>query len=152
MRLVYSIHSIDMDDERFRKLVEEAWHNVPAHFASQIKNVALLIEEVPSEVVRESEGLLGEDTLLGLYQGIARTERGSDYGVGGTLPDTITLFRLPLLKEAQTLQELHALSEEEALRLAIAETLWHEVGHYFGLTEEEIQAREEEGTNAFMGK
>ncbi len=66
------------------------------------------------------------------------------------LPDTITLYRLPLLNEAQLLLEEHrADSFTEAVCLAVRETIWHEVGHYFGLPEEAVHAREAIGTNHF---
>lgn len=66
------------------------------------------------------------------------------------MPDTITLYRTPRIKEAQEL--LHkgrAPTETEAVRLAVHETLWHEVGHYFGLAEQEVREREEAGTNHY---
>lgn len=137
----------------FEELVFELWESVPETFRTQIRNVALLVADEPSEELRAREGLGEGDTLLGLYEGIPLTERGEGYGVGMTLPDTITLFRLPILKEAALLIEEGRTEDEAAgIRLAVAETLWHEVGHYFGLTDEEIHVREEEGTNTFLGK
>ena len=72
------------------------------------------------------------DTLLGLYQGIPLTERHWDYG--NALPDRILLFQGPLERESD---------DEDDLVVAIGETLIHEIGHYFGLSEEEIEAIEE---------
>ncbi|PYR31721.1 MAG: hypothetical protein DMF92_04445 [Acidobacteria bacterium] len=72
------------------------------------------------------------DTLLGLYQGIPLTERPWDYG--NALPDRILLFQGPLERESD---------DEDDLIVAIGETLIHEVGHYFGLSEEEIEEIEE---------
>ncbi len=140
-----------MTEGKFAELVGETWDSMPEQFRSKVKNVALLIEDEPSEEIRRLEKLGPHDTLLGLYHGIPAIERGEAYGLGGTLPDTITLYRLPLLEEAH-----HLLHErptphtiEEALAEAVRETLWHEVGHYFGLSDPEIHKREDAGTNTF---
>lgn len=134
-----------MSEHEFRMIAEEEWNKVPAHFSRSVTNVALLVEDEPSEEVRQKEGLEGEETLLGLYQGLPLSERGSEYGVGMTLPDTITLYRLPLIEEAEAMDR----EFREAVRIAIRETIWHELGHYFGLEEHEVNDREDEGTNRF---
>ena len=72
------------------------------------------------------------DTLLGLYQGIPLTER--PWGYGNALPDRILIFQGPHEREAE---------DEDDLVVAIGETLIHEIGHYFGLSEEEIEEIEE---------
>lgn len=141
-----------MPPEEFTALVGNTWDAMPAHFKARVENVALLVENEPSAELRKEENLGPGETLLGLYHGISAIERGAGYGIGGTLPDTITLFRLPLLVEANHLlherpDTLHTM--EEALAEAVRETLWHEVGHYFGLSEHELDEREGEGTNAF---
>jgi predicted Zn-dependent protease with MMP-like domain len=134
-----------MSEEEFSALAAEEWAKVPAHFHAKIDNVALLIEDEPSADVRQEEGLEEGETLLGLYQGIPNTERGSEYGVGATLPDTITLYRLPLIEEAEHMDR----EFRQAMRIVIRETLWHELAHYFGYPEEPINERESEGTNRF---
>ncbi|MDP3402533.1 MAG: metallopeptidase family protein, partial [bacterium] len=118
---------------------------MPERFKQKITNLALLIEDEVSDLVREEEGLEEGESLLGLYHGIPLTERGSEYGVGGTLPDTITLYRLPILEEASEMDRAF----RDAVRIVVRETLWHEVGHYFGLPERGVNEREEEGTNRF---
>ncbi|HEX5774516.1 MAG TPA: metallopeptidase family protein [Candidatus Paceibacterota bacterium] len=134
-----------MSESEFEMIATEEWERMPARFAREVKNVALLIEDEPSAAVREAEGLGEGETLLGLYQGVPLIERGSEYGVGGTLPDTITLYRLPLLEEAEAMDR----TLRDAVRIVVRETLWHELGHYFGMTETEVREREDEGTNAF---
>ncbi len=129
--------------------MEGEWSRVPEKFRGRIDNVALLIEDEPDEATRKEEALEGGDTLLGLYRGIPASERGELYGIGMTLPDTITLYRLPLLAEAERLREARNLSYEDAVAEAVRETVWHEVGHYFGLHEHEVQGREDTGTNHF---
>lgn len=139
-----------MDHARFEAVAAEEFKKVPEHFARKIENLALLIEDEPDESVRQEEGLAKDETLLGLYRGVPLAERGSDYGSLGTLPDTITLYRLPLLEEADMLlMEKKAETFEEAVSLAVRETLWHEIGHYFGLDEHAVHAREEANTNQF---
>ena len=125
-----------MTRETFEKFVEEGFLLLPEKFRARIKNVALLIEDEPSEEVREQEGLGEEETLLGLYQGIPATARGDTYGMGPTLPDTITLYQLPI--------EETAYEDGDDIRKVVAETIWHEYAHYFGMDEDEVQLREEE--------
>ena len=134
-----------MTEQEFREIAEDEWTKVPERFRERIKNLALLIEDEPSAEVREQEGLEEGETLLGLYHGIPNTERGSEYGVGVTLPDTITLYRLPLIEEAESIDR----EFRQAMRIAIRETIWHELAHYFGHPEEPINEREGEGTNRF---
>lgn len=124
-----------MDREAFEKFVEEGFLLIPERFRAKIKNVALLAEDEPSAEVRGREGLRGGETLLGLYQGIPNTVRGDTYGIGPTLPDTITLFQLPIEEEAGGVPE--------EIRKVIAETIWHEYAHYFGMDEEGVRFREE---------
>jgi len=125
-----------MTREEFEKLVEEGFLLIPEKFRARIRNVALLVEDEPSEEIRKQEGLDEGETLLGLYQGIPNTARGDTYGVGPTLPDTITLYKLPIEEAAH----------EDALdvRTVIAETIWHEYAHYFGMEEDEVRFREEQ--------
>jgi len=134
-----------MSEYEVEQMAEGEWARMPERFKHEIVNVALLIEDEVSDEIRELEGLEEGDTLLGLYQGIPLTERGSEYGVGMTMPDTITLYRLPILEEAEEMDRAF----RDAVRIVVRETLWHEVGHYFGLPEYEVNEREGEGTNSF---
>lgn len=139
-----------MTEFEFRALVLSEWEAMPEKFKTQVRNVALLVEDEPGEEVRIREKLEEGETLLGLYQGVPSTERGSQYGVGETLPDTITLYRLPILEEAHMLTDTDTNQLKDAVRTVVRETIWHEVGHYFGFDEEPINKREHEGTNRFM--
>jgi len=137
-----------MNNDDFERIVGEEFRKIPARFARRIENVALLLEDAPSEAVRREESLAPQETLLGLYRGVPANERGDFYS--GVLPDTITLYRVPLLEEAKELLRTgRAQTEPEAVRLAVHETLWHEIGHYFGLAEQEVREREEAGTNRY---
>ena len=136
---------MDMSEREFEQVALEEWKRVPERFRSRIENVALLIEDEPDADVRKEEDLREGETLLGLYRGIPLVLRGSEYGVGMTLPDTITLYRLPILEEAEEMDRAF----RDAVRIVIRETIWHEVAHYFGFDEESVEKREDEGTNAY---
>jgi len=103
-------------------------------YRAKIENVAILVEDEPSDEVREREGLSRHETLLGLYHGVPLAVRGDGYGVGETMPDTITLYRKPILAEAHE-------TDGDVARV-VRETIWHEFGHYFGLDEDEVRRRE----------
>ena len=136
---------MDMSEREFEQMALEEWKRVPERFRNRIENVALLIEDEPDAEVRKEEELRDGETLLGLYRGIPLVLRGSEYGVGMTLPDTITLYRLPILEEAEDMDRAF----RDAVRIVIRETIWHEVAHYFGFDEESVEKREDEGTNAY---
>lgn len=127
--------------EEFEQVVAEEFAKVPAKFIGKIKNVAILVDDQPSLEARKQQGLQRGETLLGLYHGIPHTARGASYGVGPTLPDTITLFRLPILEEAG--------ANPARIRAVIRDTIWHEVAHYFGMDEGMVDRREAEGTNLY---
>jgi predicted Zn-dependent protease with MMP-like domain len=121
-----------MKRELFERLVADALTTIPRRFRAAMANLAIVVEDEPStELLGEME-IGPPDTLLGLYQGIPLTERRWDYG--NALPDRILLFQGPLERESD---------DEDDLVVAIGETLIHEVGHYFGLSEEEIEEIEE---------
>lgn len=138
-----------LDAHTFATIAKEAWDAVPEPHKSRIQNVALLIEEEPSEALRKEEHLAPHDTLLGYYHGIPQSARGSEYGVEGTMPDTITLFRLPILSAAEELTDTDTSNFRKNVVHVVEETIWHELGHYFGLDEAPINEREVEGTNTF---
>ncbi|MES2006578.1 MAG: metallopeptidase family protein [Patescibacteria group bacterium] len=162
-----------MTRDEFEKLVAEEFPNaIPEQFRSKIKNVAFLIEDVPSEALRREENLAPGMTLLGHYRGIPNTARGAYYGMGATLPDTITLFAVPILEQAYQLalakgwhdetniaqgdgpsignfqQEIirvgRAMLPEAYVRQVIRDTIWHEVFHHFGADESAVRRAEEE--------
>ncbi len=141
-----------MDEHAFRNIAAVAWLSVPDRFAGRVDNVALLIEDEPAGDVLKEEGIEQGETLLGLYRGVPMTLRGESYGLGETLPDTITLYRLPLMEEAEALRASDpSLTESDAVKKAVEETLWHELAHYFGMEESHVNKREDEGTNRYEG-
>ena len=105
---------------------------IPKRFRREMKNLALVVEDAPSPALLRDMEIAPPDSLYGLYQGTPLPERG--WGHGNALPDSITLFQRPIEEDC---------NDEDEVRAAIGETLIHEVGHYFGLSEEEIEAIEE---------
>lgn len=135
-----------MDDAVFERLVEEGFEQLPAWVREKIKNVAVLVEDEPSDEVRKEAGLSVDETLLGYYRGVPLTARGDLYGVGMTLPDTITIYKEPTLDMAAEECPEHANEEQfaEHVRRIVADTVWHEFAHHFGMDEEAVRAREHE--------
>lgn len=121
-----------MTREQFDALVGDAVRSIPARFRAALRNVVIVVEDEPSQEVLEEMEIDPPDTLFGLYQGTPLTERRWDYG--NALPDRVTLFQRPIERESEDRDDVVA---------AIGETLIHELGHYFGLSEEEIEEIEE---------
>ena len=121
-----------MTRARFERLVAEAVTLIPRRFRAEMRNLALVVEDEPGPDLLEEMGIEPPDTLYGLYQGTPLTERTSD--MTGPLPDVITIFQRPIVEDCD---------DEDDVRAVIGETLIHEVGHYFGLSEDEIEEIEE---------
>ncbi|WP_370969977.1 metallopeptidase family protein [Amycolatopsis sp. cg9] len=103
---------VEMSRERFEELVSAALDEVPPEFARAMDNVVVLVEEFNDEA----------PDILGLYHGIALTERTSSYG--GVLPDRISIYRQPILSMCE--------DEDEVVEEVLI-TVVHELGHHFGI-------------------
>jgi predicted Zn-dependent protease with MMP-like domain len=121
-----------MTRQRFEQLVTEAVTIIPKRFRREMRNLALIVEDEPSAHLLDEMEIEPPDSLYGLYQGTPLPERSSSYG--NNLPDVITIFQRPIEEDCE---------DEDEVRAVIGETLIHEVGHYFGLSEEEIEEIEE---------
>jgi predicted Zn-dependent protease with MMP-like domain len=118
-----------MNRHRFRALVAEAIDELPERFVCHLSNIEVLVDDEPAAELLEELGLHSRhDTLLGLYEGTPLNERASDDSF--FLPDRITLYYRPLLR---------ACRNPVALRREIRKTLVHEIAHYFGMEDEEIE-------------
>ena len=114
---------------RFEILVARALDRLPAEFQAHMENVSVIIAEAPDPELLAAMGMDPddpEDTLFGLYEGVPLTERGFDDVL---LPDSITIFRRPLLEWAETEQEI-----VDEVRI----TVLHEIGHFFGMDEDRL--------------
>ncbi len=118
--------------ERFQALVDEAIDSLPEKFRAAMTNMAIVVEDDPTPAQLAEVEIEPPDTLYGLYEGIPLPER--EWNHGNTLPDKITLFRNPILEDSL---------DDDDVVVGIGETLIHEVGHYFGLDEDEIMEIEE---------
>ena len=121
-----------MTRERFERLVVDALATIPRRFRKAVRNVAVIVEDAPTREQLDDLGIDPSDTLFGLYEGVPLPER--DWTHSNTLPDRITLFQEPIEEASQN---------DDEIVVAIGETVIHEFGHYFGLSEEEIEEIEE---------
>jgi predicted Zn-dependent protease with MMP-like domain len=118
-----------LDYRELRKEVGRVIDRLPRSFREQLRNVEFVVEQRPSIELLRAEGLdPRHDTLYGIYQGVPLPDRSSlDPPL---LPDKITIFAEPLLEDFPDPEELR-----EEIRL----TVLHEIAHYFGMDEEEIE-------------
>jgi len=121
---------ITISDDDFQRLINQALESLPGEHAKSIANVAILYEQNPTPGQREQLRLRHDQTLLGLYEGTPLSQR---QGMTHFMPDRITLFKGPLTARAYTAEQL----QEE-----IRHTLWHEIGHYYGLDHKRISELE----------
>ncbi|MGB3087925.1 MAG: metallopeptidase family protein [Phycisphaerae bacterium] len=129
-----------MDPDRFEELVEEAVADLPPEFAERLDNVDVEVEAAPPRDLLRKMGLLGHGTLLGLYHGIPQTKRTHRYGA--VLPDRIVIYRKPVLAAAAE-RRGKGQTLEDAVRDAVRQTVLHEIGHHFGLSEADLRQCED---------
>lgn len=108
---------ISVDPDRFEEVVAAALDGLPAEFGDLMKNVAVLVEHAP-----------GPRGLLGLYEGVPLTSRTTSYA--GVLPDRITIYQRAICAVCDT--------EEEVVE-QVRRTVIHEVGHYFGISDQRLR-------------
>ena len=116
----------------FEKLVRQAVAALPSAAKGAMNNVAFMIEDEARRKRAGETSIKKGEILLGLYEGIPKTDRGAGYF--GVLPDKITIFKKPL-------EELSG-GDKKKLKNLIGETIWHEVGHHLGFDEKKIRALE----------
>lgn len=116
--------------EQFEELVAGALDGLPEDFASLLDNVAVVVEEEPSDELLSEMGFdlddPDRDELFGLYQGVPLDDRGSAYS---QLPDRVTIYRGPILRCCE--------SRREVMR-EVRDTVVHELGHHFGLEDADM--------------
>ena len=111
---------VHLSRPEFDRVVENALHNIARRFRKLLDNTVLVVEREPPR-----------PNLLGLYEGRPRTERS--VGEGFHLPDQITIYQGPHERLARTKAELEQL---------VTETVWHEVAHFFGMSELQVRRAE----------
>jgi predicted Zn-dependent protease with MMP-like domain len=116
-----------MTDEQFDELITRAMNELPQKYIKGLQNVAIVMADEPSPEQIQKMKIGNYQILLGLYEGIPLTQRGSNYNL--VLPDKITLFKNSILAVSNNETELFE---------RIKRTLWHEIAHYYGLNHKRI--------------
>jgi predicted Zn-dependent protease with MMP-like domain len=111
-------------DDDIEEMVLDALERLPAPFRDQLGSVAIVIEDQASP---EQLALVGAPGLYGLYQGVPRTRWSAD---GAPTPSKITIFRAPLVRANGT---------PERLAAAVADTVYHEIAHHFGISDDRLR-------------
>ena len=120
-----------ISDEAFDQLVTKAMDELPQDYIKGLDNVAIVYADWPDAHQAQKSDLKEGNLLLGLYEGIPLTQRGSGYTY--VLPDKITLFKTPILMVSHS---------ETELAEQVKRTLWHEIAHYYGLNHHRIDELE----------
>jgi predicted Zn-dependent protease with MMP-like domain len=117
-----------MEREKFEKLAEEALAQIPKKFKKLISNLALIVEEKPSREIYERTGSSPLSSILGHYHGVPFKHRGPFYG--NIPPDVIVIYQKSIENICST---------EEEIKKKVREVVFHEIGHYFGLSDKELK-------------
>jgi len=117
-----------MEKEKFEKLAEEALAQIPKKFKKLISNLAVIVEEKASREIFEKTGATPLSSILGHYHGVPFKHRGPFYG--NIPPDVIVIYQKPIESICST---------EEEIKKKVREVVFHEIGHYFGLSEKELR-------------
>jgi predicted Zn-dependent protease with MMP-like domain len=117
-----------MEREKFEKLTEEALAQIPKKFKKLISNLAVIVEEKPSREIYERTGSSPLSSILGHYHGVPFKHRGPFYG--NIPPDVIVIYQKPIENICST---------EEEIKKKVREVVFHEIGHYFGLSDKELK-------------
>lgn len=119
-----------MEKFEFEEIVALCFDSLPEIFKTNIDNVQFSVEDYPTREQLSKIKHASKYSLLGLYEGVPRKFRGPGYGMSALVPDRITLFQ----------KNIESVSRDDVdMRSKIREVLMHEIGHYFGMTEEEIR-------------
>jgi predicted Zn-dependent protease with MMP-like domain len=119
--------------EEIEAIARQALEALPAPFAGSLGDVVLLVEDFADDETLKSMGIDDPFELSGLYEGVPLTDRSVDQS--GTLPETVRLFRRSILDEWA--------GSDDTLEHLVAHVLVHEIGHHFGLSDDDMHALEE---------
>ena len=117
-----------MDREKFEELVDKAVHSLPDEFLGHLDNVEVVVSDRPTVDQLRRNKIVANQTLLGLYEGVPQTRRGSNYGM--VLPDKITIFQKTI--------EAKCRNDEEVLA-EIEHVVKHEIAHHFGISDARLR-------------
>lgn len=117
-----------MQREEFEELVADALSDLPEEFQKKLENIGVVVVDEPPLGLLNELGIKPPDTLLGLYQGVPLRRRGSAYF--NALPDRVTIYQKPIERICHN---------EAELKQKVQEVVMHEIGHYFGLSERDLE-------------
>ena len=120
-----------MNRESFEELVEKALESLPPEFAERLDNVAITVADRPSRRQLSTSHVDSHSTLLGLYEGVPQTQRGTEYGM--VLPDRITIFQ----------ESIESVSNSDAeIVSTVRRVVLHEIAHHFGISDARLDELE----------
>jgi predicted Zn-dependent protease with MMP-like domain len=117
------------NQDHFEQMVAEALDSLPDEILSWLDNVAIVVANTPTRDQLAQAGLGPRDLLFGLYVGVPKIRRGFTYGE--TMPDKIVIFQQPIEQVCRSPRQI---------RKCVRQTVLHEIGHHFGLDEEQLRA------------
>src|SRR4030043_986102 len=117
----------NMELSEFEDLVDKGIAEIPPKFLEKLKNVAVVVEDEPNPEQLKKLKLRKDHALFGLYEGVPQIRRSAYYSA---LPDKITIFKKPIEQYAQSRDEI---------KEVVKNTIWHEMAHHFGFSEEEVR-------------
>ncbi len=118
-----------MTRDEFESLLDEILDSIPDQFAEKLENVEFLVEDRPDGATRKQMKLRGDETLLGLYQGVPFSYRSPTW-YAGVLPDRIIIYQ----RNIET-----AAGKPERIKAVLRRTLLHEIAHYFGISDRRLR-------------
>jgi len=121
-----------MDKNKFEQLVGRSLQRLPKKFLDALQNITIEVEDEPEDEILEDMGI-EDGALYGLYQGVPITER--EWNFGNVLPDRIVIYQGPIERDA---------ANDEEIEEIVLDTVAHEIGHYFGFSDETLYTIEDE--------
>ena len=128
MELKNSQNNSWMDRKKFEQLVDDALESLPQDFKKRLENITVIVEDRPTQDVLRRMGIPRGHVIFGLYHGVPYTRRGPFYG--NIPPDVIVIYQEPIVRFSAT---------DEEIKKRVQEVVLHEVGHYFGLDEDDLR-------------
>jgi len=120
-----------MDRKRFEQLVAQAVESLPEEFIEKLENIDVVVDDEPSRTQLLRSRMRHGETLLGLYEGVPRTQRSTFYGL--VPPDKITIFQKPI--------EAFCRSDDE-VKTEVQRVVRHEIAHHFGIGDARLRQLE----------
>jgi predicted Zn-dependent protease with MMP-like domain len=118
--------------EEFETMAEEAYRQLPEEFRSLCSDLVIRVAEYATDDILDDMGIENELDLMGLFQGVGLPFRSES--VSGQMPNMVFLYRVPIL--------LYWAEHDETIGSVVTHVLVHEIGHHFGMSDEDMEAIE----------